>query len=212
MTNDINNLNPDSIDRLNEIELVEVNGIYYATSLNIASYTEKSHGNVIRDIEKLIVKLKAQLRINLGNYFIETTYLDAKGEKRKMYFVSQKGVALYITKDESLATLLAERCDMFEIISNYVPPERDNTSYIYLMKDRDRFKIGISRDVEARLKSLRTANPTIEMIYKSPILSINKARSVEANIISSFNNIGGEWFVYKGCDNEVVSKIRLLVG
>lgn len=199
-----------------EIKVFEKDGQLVTTSLNVSEVTGKAHKNVIADIErlieKLIVKLKAQVRINLGNYFIETTYLDAKGEKRKMYFVSQKGVALYITKDESLANLLAERCDMFEIISNYVPPERDNTSYIYLMKDRDRYKVGISRDVETRLKSLRTGNPTIEMIYKSPVLSIGKARSVEADVISNFNNIGGEWFMHEGSDNEVVNKIRLLVG
>lgn len=194
------------------IEVFERNGQWVTTSLNIAGVFGKSHTNVLRDIRSIIDKWVELGLINLSSYFIEGTYVNEQNKHQPMFLLTKHGVALYITKDESLANLLAERCDMFEIISNYVPPERDNTSYIYLMKDRDRYKVGISRDVETRLKSLRTGNPTIEMIYKSPVLSIGKARSVEADVISNFNNIGGEWFVHDGSDNEVVSKIRLLVG
>lgn len=53
--------------------------MYYTTSLNIAHYTEKAHANVLKDIEKLIVKLRARVRSDLGNYFIESAYVDAQG-------------------------------------------------------------------------------------------------------------------------------------
>lgn len=127
MTNDINNLNPDSIDRLNEIELVEVNGIYYATSLNIARYTRKSHGNVVRDIEKLLIKLINRIKFDSVDYFVESTYTDTKGEKRKMYLLTRMGTAWLLNRysGDSAVDFQLEYNERFRLMEQYVIETKD---------------------------------------------------------------------------------------
>lgn len=61
------------------------------TSLILAEAFEKEHGKVIRSIEQKINGAKNGL---VKNMFAEATYLDKKGERRKMYYLNRDGFTL----------------------------------------------------------------------------------------------------------------------
>ncbi|MGK4099196.1 Rha family transcriptional regulator [Ligilactobacillus salivarius] len=58
------------------------------TSLILAEAFEKEHSKVIRSIEQKINGAKNGL---VKNMFAEATYLDRKGEQRKMYYLNRDG-------------------------------------------------------------------------------------------------------------------------
>ena len=58
------------------------------TSLILAEVFEKEHSKVIRSIEQKINGAKNGL---VKNMFAEATYLDKKGEQRKMYYLNRDG-------------------------------------------------------------------------------------------------------------------------
>lgn len=76
-----------------------------------------------------------------------------------------------------------------------------NNKYIYLLKSNNKYKIGISDDVEKRCSILSTGNPyKIVIIYKK---MINNARTQEKKLHTIFRKkrVQGEWF--KLNDNDV---------
>lgn len=67
------------------------------TSLKVAEVFEKRHDNIVRDIQKLIKEMASKsnaLKIEEVKMFVETTYKDAKGEKRPMYLINRDGFTL----------------------------------------------------------------------------------------------------------------------
>lgn len=70
--------------------------------------------------------------------------------------------------------------------------KNDNTFKTYLLKSKgNTYKIGKSKDISTRLKSLKTANPFIELL-----ISIDKDIEEELHAKYSKNNIAGEWFKF----------------
>ncbi len=63
----------------------------YTTSLKVAEFSRKRHKDVLRAIE---TKLKALPETFNGRNFAPVEYMDAKGERRKMYEMSEEGFAL----------------------------------------------------------------------------------------------------------------------
>lgn len=80
------------------IQVFEKDGKLVTTSLNVAEVTEKAHKHVIADIERLVDKGSNRPNFRPVEYFIEATYLDAKGEIRKMYYLTKKGTAWLINR------------------------------------------------------------------------------------------------------------------
>lgn len=62
------------------------------TSLKVAEYFEKQHKHVLDSVEKAVSNLS---KVNGPNFrpvengFVETTYTDSKGEKRRMYYLNR---------------------------------------------------------------------------------------------------------------------------
>ena len=76
----------------------------YTTSRIVAEKFGKEHFHVIRDIEELIKTMVQPIeninRSNFGlvknGYFISDSYVDAKGETRKQYLITEEGTMLLI--------------------------------------------------------------------------------------------------------------------
>lgn len=71
------------------------------------------------------------------------------------------------------------------------------TGYIYVIgNDTNRQKIGISRDVEKRLKTLQTGNPDKLKIHYKIECPYEKTRKLEKKIHTELNykKLKGEWF------------------
>lgn len=67
------------------------------TSLEVAEMVERRHDQVLRDIQKIIEHLDDHKNV-VVNYFIESTYQDAKNEERLCYSLTKKGCELYSTR------------------------------------------------------------------------------------------------------------------
>lgn len=66
-------------------------------TLEIARMVDREHKVVLRDIRNIIKQID-ESKIALVNYFIESTYKDAKGEERPCFDCSKKGCELYSTR------------------------------------------------------------------------------------------------------------------
>lgn len=60
------------------------------TSMEAAEMVNKEHGHLMRDIRRYIKQLN-EAKIGLVDFFMESTYTDAKGEIRPCFNVTQKG-------------------------------------------------------------------------------------------------------------------------
>lgn len=60
------------------------------TSLEVAQMIGKDHSKLLRDI-RIYSKQLAEAKIGLGNFFTESTYLDANNQSRPCFMVSKKG-------------------------------------------------------------------------------------------------------------------------
>lgn len=69
------------------------------------------------------------------------------------------------------------------------------TKHIYIIKSGRYYKIGIAKNVEARLQSIHTSNPNkVKVVYAK---EVEKAREVEAHIHNVYNDFRHklEWFL-----------------
>lgn len=60
------------------------------TSMEVAEMVGKEHKNLIRDIRRYAEQLN-ESKIELVDFFTESTYVDNKGEPRPCYLVTKKG-------------------------------------------------------------------------------------------------------------------------
>lgn len=67
---------------------------------------------------------------------------------------------------------------------------------VYVMKSGTSYKVGISRNPEKRLESLKLGNPDIRIIYASD--QIKNARAIELALHKKFSDfkLGREWFLF----------------
>lgn len=60
------------------------------TSMEVADMVEKRHGDLLKDIRRYTKQL-AEGKISLGDFFTESTYMDANNQPRACYLVTKKG-------------------------------------------------------------------------------------------------------------------------
>ncbi len=70
--------------------IITNNKIETVTSIEVAKMVDKEHSNLMRDIRRYIKQLN-EVKIELVDFFIESTYIDAKGEERPCFNVTRKG-------------------------------------------------------------------------------------------------------------------------
>lgn len=68
------------------------------TSLEVAGMVKKEHKNLMRDINRYCkqinesnIELREELKIELGDFFTESTYQDANNQTRPCYNITKKG-------------------------------------------------------------------------------------------------------------------------
>ena len=80
------------IDYLNNLVHIH-NDVAVCDSLQVAEKFEKRHADIIRSIEKIIAEQPAQ---NCVRCFKKTSYTDAKGEQRPMYYMNRDGFTFLV--------------------------------------------------------------------------------------------------------------------
>lgn len=81
----------------NELIVFEENGQLLTDSRDIALMTEKVHKNLLADIRGYIMHLTSGDFSPL-EYFVESTYIDSKGETRPCYLCTKKGCDMIANK------------------------------------------------------------------------------------------------------------------
>lgn len=79
-------------------KLICKDNVFYADSRQVAELVDKRHSDLCRDIAKYadIVSTNAELRSL--DFFIESGYVDRKGETRKCYLLTKKGCDMVANK------------------------------------------------------------------------------------------------------------------
>ena len=79
-------------------KLIYQDNVFYADSRQVAELVDKRHSDLCRDIAKYadIVSTNAELRSL--DFFIESSYVDKKGETRKCYLLTKKGCDMVANK------------------------------------------------------------------------------------------------------------------
>lgn len=85
---------------------------------------EKEHKNLIRDIRRYCEQL-AEGKIEPGDFFIESTYLDANNQSRPCYEVTKKGCEFIANKmtGQKGTEFTAKYINRFHDMENYIKNE-----------------------------------------------------------------------------------------
>lgn len=83
-----------TINNVNEVQVINNHGELVVSSRKVAEDFGKDHAKVLRNIEKHMEDLKATNP--LLAWFMETSYIDGKGESRKEYLMNRDGFALLV--------------------------------------------------------------------------------------------------------------------
>lgn len=80
-----------------KLNVIDVNGTFATDSREVAGMTGKRHDNLIRDIGGY-VKILTTSNLRALDFFIESDYVDSKGETRTCYLVTRKGCEMVANK------------------------------------------------------------------------------------------------------------------
>ena len=84
----------------NELTLIQRGNNHYIDSLEVAELIGKQHGHLMRDIAnyiKILLKIN-QSKIGVVDFFLESSYLDAKGQMRPCYLLTKMGCEMVANK------------------------------------------------------------------------------------------------------------------
>lgn len=79
-------------------ELVCKDGVFYADSREVAEMIDKRHADLCRDIAKYVDIVSTNAELRPLDFFIESGYVDKKGETRKCYLLTKKGCDMVANK------------------------------------------------------------------------------------------------------------------
>jgi Rha family phage regulatory protein len=157
------------------------------TSLEVAEMTGKEHSNLLKDIRRYIDQ-SAEVKIDLGEFFSESTYPDANLQARPCYLITKKGCEfighrLTGSKGTEFTFKYIERFhEMEDIITNNfesLSPELQMFQSIFNAVANQQLKI--SQVVEQSQKALDTSQAikdTIVGVYDDWRASIKHRVSV----------------------------------
>ena len=102
------------------------------SSIEVAEMVEKEHKNLMRDVRSYMTEL-AELKIEPGNFFKESTYKDANNQSRPCYNVTKKGCEFIAHKltglkgTEFTAKYINRFHDMEDTIREGIPQKKKPT-------------------------------------------------------------------------------------
>lgn len=177
------------------------NGELMTTSKIISDVFGKAH----RDTVRAINNLECSDEFRSAN-FIESSYTSSQNKTLDCYKVTRIGAVFLCTgftgkralaKKEKLIAAFDESIaieSVMDIIKGIDIDDHD--SYIYVMRESEsgRYKVGISKDPERRLKQLNTGNPEkLSIVYCYLAINGFKDESKAHSILSKYS-IKNEWF------------------
>lgn len=148
-------------------------------SREVAEMVDKDHAKLMRDIRTYCSYLN-EAKFGLVEYFIESTYLDAKGEERPCYLVTRKGCEICANKMQGKKGVVftAKYVDRF----NYMEKQLQNNLLSFQIKDPiERAKAWIREQEQAKLL-LTQKDEIIEEL--SPLAELARKRIDKTGTVS----------------------------
>ena len=79
-------------------KLICKDDVFYADSRQVAELVDKRHDHLVRDIERYISAISTNPNLGALDFFVESSYVDRKGETRKCYLLTKKGCDMVANK------------------------------------------------------------------------------------------------------------------
>jgi len=171
---------------------------------DISDFTEIPHYVVLRKLDGIknkdgitkfsgIVEVLREAKISVDKYFVESMYVDAKGEKRKCYLCTRIGCDLLANKFNGQKGIIftAKYVDMF----NKMEKTLRHNKYSYLIDDPiERAKKWIAEEEERKELRNNVSKSKSKVIFADAVCSSNSSILVNelAKILKQNGvNIGG---------------------
>jgi len=179
-----------------------MNNLNVTTSKIIAKAFKRPHRNILRDIRLLACSDEFK-RQN----FIESNYISNRNKSYPYYEISREGAmllcmgfnggeSLRLKEEFLLAMHKKDIGTILESLAN-IDIDLDIDMYIYFAREEvsGRYKIGISKDPERRIKELNVGNPE-KLILDYTYLTNGNGFESESIAHERFkrHRLNGEWF------------------
>lgn len=150
-----------------ELSVFQQGGVDVIDSRSVAEAIGKDHRHLIRDIRSYseIIENSNETNFGLVDFFIPSTYTDAKGEERPCYLLTKKGcdmvankmtgekgvlfTAAYVTAFERMRTAIA--APQFALPQDY-------PSALRALADAEEQRLALAAKIEADAPAVRFAN------------------------------------------------------
>ena len=200
---------------MDDIKLINYNGLILASSREIAERFNKSHGSVLKSIQgenrngchiNGFIDELIENKINPEQYFVHSTYKN-RGKEYPEYLMTRDGFSLLVmgfTGTYAFEWKL-KYIEAFNIMENEYYTEKSTDTYktylykpksVYvLLADDGSVKIGVSNNVEYRKHVLENyTGKNITKTYFTPPCSNSFAIEKLSHTYFQENRIYGEWF------------------
>lgn len=199
----------------NELKIINRDGVLLADSREVAAMVEKDHAKLIRDIRTYCEYLN-EANFGLVDFFIESAYLDSKGEERPCYLITRKGCDMVANKMTGAKGVLftAAYVTKFEEMESALKTPQLPTDYLTalkaLVRSEEEKKL-LSFETEQQKQLILELQPKadyVDTILKNPgivtITQISKdygMTGTEMNKLLHDKGVqykqSGQWLLYK---------------
>lgn len=83
---------------MNELQLINKNGVFYADSRQVAEMISKRHTDLLRDIDRYISVLSQNAKLRSDDFFAKSSYKAGTGKDYPCYLITKKGCHMIANK------------------------------------------------------------------------------------------------------------------
>ncbi|SKA82368.1 phage regulatory protein, rha family, partial [Caloramator quimbayensis] len=157
---------------MNELTVINQNGQLVVDSREVAEMIGKQHSHLLRDI-KGYIEILNQSKIGFVDFFIESTYMDSKGEERPCYLLTRKGcdmvankmtgekgvifTAKYVTKFEEMEKQIKN-----QVITSELSPQLQLLINMELEQKKMKLELQETKKEVQAIKDIIVINPRAE--------------------------------------------------
>jgi Rha family phage regulatory protein len=163
-------------EMMNNLTLINKDGVFYVDSREVAEMTGKEHKNLIRDIENYEKTLSSsnELKFEPVNFFVKNTYQDVKGQARPCYLLTRRGCDMVANKmtGEKGVLFTAAYVTKFEEMEHQLqqPQVLTTNPYILALIDIDQKQAALKTSLDAVEASQKTLETKVKDLENTIVL------------------------------------------
>ena len=148
-----------------DLIVLENNGVYTVDSREVAKMIGREHYNLLKDIRKYIDVL-TEVKINVSEYFVESTYLDLTGRELPCYLCTKKGCDMIANKLTGKKGILftATYIEAFEKMRKFIEEGRKLNNQIPFSE--------LVKSIEIVADSLKVNDASKNLMYRKNFMNL----------------------------------------